>query len=156
MNANEREDKTTSIINIMQRYSMQMHGHLDLCFQLWILYNYEKQHEQERLVLILMFSWLPSVYIRIADIRRDQIALQSVNNVINLESRAPSTNDRKKTSMVGWSAPSVFAGGRLRTPLPSRLHRKAVYFYTDPNLVSLCPYHFCTCRKQIPVKVYAF
>ena len=55
-----------------------------------------------------------------------------------------------------WGAPSVFAGGRLRAPWPPTLHRKGVYFYTDPNLVSLCSDHFCTCRKKNPIKIYAF
>ncbi len=63
--------------------------------------------------------------------------------------------------LTRWGAPSVFAGGKLRTPSPPTLHRKGVYFYTvkkstcyHPNLVSLCSDHFCACRKKYPIKIY--
>ncbi len=61
----------------------------------------------------------------------------------------------------GWSAPSVLASGRLRTPLPPRLHHKAVYLRIlivpiywmryHPNLVSLCLDHFRAFRKKYPI-----
>ncbi len=59
-----------------------------------------------------------------------------------------------------WGAPSVFAGGRLRTPSPPTLHVKSVYFCTDYNpifgiIVNQIWYHcvqtiFAHVEKNIP------
>ena len=114
----------------------------------------------QRLVFWYSFylqAWLPSVYIRFQNrwyLKGSKGSSKSKGWEMFM---VPELSEHSgRIHCARWGAPSVFDGGSLRTPLPSTLHRKAVYFYTDPNLVSLYSDHFCACRKKYPIKIYAF
>ncbi len=133
------------------------------------------QTQSQRLVFWCYNIWLPSVrYIRIADIRRDQMLLDGARlcsdhfcacrekypiDMYDMFSGAE-TLDQK----VRWGAPSVFSSGKLRAPWLPTLQRKAglytptptqIWYHCYPNLVSLCSDHLCACRKKYTIAIYA-